>query len=439
MKSKLAGKKILFACVPTDGHFNPLTGLAKYLKSVGCDVRWYASGIYADQLERLDIPYCPYVKALDINGNNIHERVPELKNAAGLQKGLLYQKHLFAGRALEYFEDMKNIYESFPFDLVICDNLYTPIPLVRYEMRIPVVAVGVIPLAADSIDTAPYGTALPPAENEQMRTQYAGMYQQRLETNKEHITMFTSILDRFKIPYRPASLPDILIRASDLYIQIGTPEFEYDRSDLGSNVRFAGALMPYAAVKTRAPWTDERLKQYQKIVLVTQGTIESDVTKLLEPTLRAFENTEVLVIATTGGNGTDQLRAKFTAENLIITDFIPFDDVMPYASVYITNGGYSGVMLSIKHQLPMVAAGQYELKNEICARLGYFKYGIDLKTEKPAEEAIYLAASEIIANPEYKINVARLSAQFKRYNANELCEKYITELIDTYRYTHMDA
>jgi UDP:flavonoid glycosyltransferase YjiC (YdhE family) len=34
-------KKILFASIPYDGHFNPLTGLAVYLKSKGHDVRWF--------------------------------------------------------------------------------------------------------------------------------------------------------------------------------------------------------------------------------------------------------------------------------------------------------------------------------------------------------------------------------------------------------------
>ena len=44
------GTRILFASVPADGHFNPLTGLAVHLKELGCDVRWYTSDIYADKI-----------------------------------------------------------------------------------------------------------------------------------------------------------------------------------------------------------------------------------------------------------------------------------------------------------------------------------------------------------------------------------------------------
>jgi hypothetical protein len=32
--------KILFANIPADGHFNPLTPLAVHLQSLGHDVRW---------------------------------------------------------------------------------------------------------------------------------------------------------------------------------------------------------------------------------------------------------------------------------------------------------------------------------------------------------------------------------------------------------------
>jgi hypothetical protein len=39
----LKAKEILFASFPADGHFNPLTGLAVYLKNLGCEVRWYTS------------------------------------------------------------------------------------------------------------------------------------------------------------------------------------------------------------------------------------------------------------------------------------------------------------------------------------------------------------------------------------------------------------
>ena len=150
---------------------------------------------------------------------------------------------------------------------------------------------------------------------------------------------------------------------------------------------------------------------------------------MLVPGLEAFKNSNVLVVCTTGGSQTEQLRKQYPQQNIIIEDFIPFDDIMPYADAYITNGGYGGVMLGIEHRLPMVVAGINEGKNEICARIGYFQYGVNLKTETPTASQLYTAVNEVLRNPVYKKNIVQLGEEFDRYNPNELTVKYVEELI----------
>ena len=157
--------------------------------------------------------------------------------------------------------------------------------------------------------------------------------------------------------------------------------------------------------------------------------MEKDIEKILVPTLRAFKDSAVLVVATTGGNGTAELRERFPDANFIIEDFIPFNDVMPYADVYITNGGYGGVMLGIENKLPMIVAGLHEGKNEICARVGYFKLGINMRTEKPTPEKIKQAAERIFDNNEYKINVSMLCSEFSAYDTHKLFGHYVDELL----------
>jgi len=211
--------------------------------------------------------------------------------------------------------------------------------------------------------------------------------------------------------------------------QNGTPGFEYYRSDLGKNIRFIGSLLPYQSKKQTTAWADERLNRYEKIVVVTQGTVEKNIEKILVPTLEAFKDTDVLVIATTGGSGTAELKKRHPQGNLIIEDFIPFGDIMPYADVYITNGGYGGVMLGIENQLPLVVAGIHEGKNEINARIGYFELGINLKTEWPKPEQMKKAIDEVIANKKYKENIIKLAKEFSNYHPNELCAQYISEVL----------
>jgi UDP:flavonoid glycosyltransferase YjiC (YdhE family) len=157
--------------------------------------------------------------------------------------------------------------------------------------------------------------------------------------------------------------------------------------------------------------------------------VETDVEKILVPTLEAFKNTDVLVVATTGGSQTEKLKNSYPEPNIIIEDFIPFEDVMPYADVYITNGGYGGVLLSIQNELPLVVAGVHEGKNEINARVGYFKLGINLKTENPTAAQLQKAVEEIFENPVYATNVSQLNKEFNEYDPNSLFADHVASLL----------
>lgn len=426
-----AGTKILFACFPADGHFNPLTGLAMHLKEKGCDVRWYVSDHYAPKLKRLGIAHYGFKKALDVNANNIEEIFPDRAQHKSQVKKLVYDMiHAFILRGPEYFEDIKKIQEEFDFSLMIADIAFTGIPFVKEKLNVPVISVGVFPLTETSRDLPPAGLGLTPSQS------FFGRRKQDLLRFIADNFLFAKpnrvmrdVLGAYGIDSEGLNLFDLNIKKANLFLQSGTPGFEYKRSDLGENIRFVGPLLPYAKKKEHRLWYDVRLQKFDKVVLVTQGTVEKDIHKLIVPALEAFKNTDYLVIVTTGGSKTKELRELYPDENFIIEDFIPFEEVMPYADVYISNGGYGGVLLAIQHKLPMVVAGVHEGKNEICARIGYFKLGINLKTENPSADQLLTSVQQITANPIFIDNIARLTGEFRQYDPNELCESYVAELI----------
>jgi UDP:flavonoid glycosyltransferase YjiC (YdhE family) len=432
VQQQLKGKKILFATTPGDGHFNPLTGLAKHLQGLGCDVRWFTSDYYTRQLEKLGIQHYAYEKTLNLTGDNIDDYLNRRSITDMIEKLNFDVEHLCIARAPEIYADVAKINESFPFDILIADNGVTAVPLIRAGLNKLVVTIGVVPLVEDTPELGPIGMAMPPATDEATLAEYAEIRDQAVNVLfKRVVDMYGDILNEFGVKHERSMFTNQMVKLTDLYLQIGSPGFDYKRSQTSDNVRFIGALLPYKPeVKEHDCWFDERVNQYQKVVLVTQGTVEKDTTKLTEPTLEAFKDTEVLVIATTAGSNTDALREKYRdSNNIIIEDYIPFNEVMPYAHVYITNGGYGGSLLSINHRLPMVAAGLHEGKSEICARIGYLGYGINLNTETPTPKAIHKAAEEIMNSEVYKHNMIRLYHEMNNYNAKELCTQYIAELL----------
>jgi MGT family glycosyltransferase len=431
-KHQFAGKRILFATVPGEGHVNPLTGLAIHLQKKGCDVRWYTSMRFADQMLRLDIRHYPFVKALDANATNIEALFPARSRITSTVEKINFDMiHIFSERSKEYYEDIKDIHRTFPFDMMIADSMFTAIPFVKEKMKIPAVAVGVIPLSENSKDLAPYGLGLTPANTRYEKIKHSVLrFLSDKVMMKKSIKVYSNILKKNGINKKDSNLFDFLIKNASLVLQSGTPGFEYYRSDIGKNIRFVGPLLPYAAENKRATWFDERIKDYKKIVLVTQGTVEKNINKLIVPALEAFKNTDVLLIVTTSGEQTMELREKYNGDNIIIEDFIPFQDVMPFTNAFVTNGGYGGVLLSIRHGLPIVAAGIHEGKNEICARIGFFKYGINLNTETPTSVQLRVAVEEVMEKDIYVKNVRKLSKEFELYNANELSTGYIGELLN---------
>jgi len=429
------GKKVLFACVPADGHYYPLTGLAMHLKSIGCDVRWYTGALYKTKIEALGIPYYGFEKAMDFNPERFDQDFPERAKINNVIGKLNFDMiNVFIKRGPEYYADIQQIHAEFAFDIMIADIAFSAIAFVKEKMNIPVIAVSVFPLVETSKDLGPAGLGMTPAKS------FFGK-------RKQDLLRFASDKILFRKPYQvmkqifnsygiqpDGNVFNTNVRKSSLVLQSGSPSFEYKRSDLGKNIRFAGALLPYTKKNQQIPWFDKKLQQYKKVILVTQGTVEKEVNKLLIPTLEAFKNTNYLVIATTGGSNTAELKARFNQPNIIIEDFIPFNDVMPHCDVYITNGGYGGVMLAIENNLPMVVAGVHEGKNEINARIGYFKLGENLKTEMPTVAAIRTAVEKVLADKSYKHNVHQLKCEMSQYDPNLLVEQYVEELVAEGRY-----
>lgn len=428
----MASRKILFANVPVDGHFNPLTELAVYLKNQGHDVRWYAGDAFERKLERLGIPRFPFKEAKEINQFNIDQHYPErTRLKAGVKKLQFDLKYFFVFRAEEYFKDISHIHEEFPFEIMVCDASFTAMQLVRRKLNALVVSVGIIPLMQASKDCAPYGLGLTPSKSLVGRMKQSVL---RLLTRefvfKESMQEYNKVLARYGVPPAKGVLFDVPFSEANLYLQSGVPGFEYQRSDVAANVRFVGALRSYkdpAKVSASPPWLS-RLDGSRRVVLVSQGTMEPDHSKLIHPALEAFKDSDYLVLVATGFHHTEALRQKYPQQNIIIEDFMDFDVVMPKCDVYLTNGGYGGVLLSVEHALPMVCAGINEGKNEICSRVGFFNIGIDLKTENPSPAALKEAVERIIHERSYKTNIEKLRSEFASYDSCRLCEMYILQL-----------
>ncbi|MBO0952581.1 glycosyltransferase [Fibrella forsythiae] len=425
-------QRILFATMPLDGHFNPLTGLAVHLQQLGHDVRWYVGGPYGDRVRNLGLHHYPIVKAQFVNQTNIDEIFPErtvLKNPIARLRFDIDQ--FFLRRGPEYVEDIRAIYLEWPFDLIVYDCACVGGLLVQQLLSVKGVSMGIIPLS-ESDDYVPVsGLGLQPATSA-LGQIIQGLVRRFVQNVlfKPSNKLYNQLRLQLGLPPEQGFVFDSLIRKADLYLQSGVPGFEFPRQQISPTIRYVGSLLPHRSGKVGSFGLAECTLHYKHVVLVTQGTFECDPEKIIVPTLEVFKNDpDTMVIVTTGSSGTAELRHRYPQTHIIIEDFIDFNVVMPYVSVYVTNGGYGGVMMAIQHKLPIVVAGIHEGKNEIAARIAYCRVGINLKTETPKPVQIQRAVRRVLADPLFKNQVRQLSHEFSQYQPNELAAGHIHALM----------
>jgi len=426
----MPSKKILFACIPADGHFNPMTKLAMHLKNKGNDVRWYTGNAYKSKLEQMEIPYIPFQKAKELKVSELDEVYPERKKLKGISHIKFDIINLFINRMKDYYQDVKELRESFTFDLLVFDNTF-PGTIIKDKLNIPVVGIGVVPLALSASDIPQYGLGHQPATN------FLGKRKQnfiKLMAEKfifqETREAYNQLLESLKLPKENHNIFDIAPINSSIFLQNGIPEMDFPRHFIPESIKYVGALETWTKKQDRKnkDWR-HILDLSKKTILVSQGTVEKNNKKLTIPTLEAFKDSDYNILVATAYNDTRNLRKLYPQNNIYIEDFISYDTVMPLVDIFITNGGYGSTMLSLKNALPMIMAGVNEGKNEICARIHYCGLGIDLKTERPRIISLQQAVLKILNSDTYYKKIKEVQKKLHSYDTLNICEEYIMKLL----------
>ena len=419
--------RILFASMPADGHFNPLTGVAAHLADRGHDVRWYAGTEYGAKLDRLRMRWFPYRRAVEVMASNLNDMFPERADLKGPRLISFDLDKLFVSQVEEHFQDLVDIRQEWHFDTMVCDGAFYAEQLVAESLHLPVFAVGLTMVMPDAQGPPPF-FGLRPAGTPVGRLHHALVRRLLSSGMKAGTTHYNQILARHGIaPIRPDGFPhEPMLRTTRVFLN-GSPGLEFPGYRPLPNAEYVGPLVP--ARRAGGPDTalpDVVLDSSRRVVAVSQGTVDNgDPGKLIVPTIEALKDSEYVVVATTAGADTAALGARFPEPNVVIEDYIDYDDLFPHVDVFVTSGGFGSNLSAFLHGIPVVGAGKREGKNDINARVGYNKLGIDLRTERPRPTAIRRAVRTVLNDPTYATNVADLRAQLQGYDPTETIENAI--------------
>ena len=138
----------------------------------------------------------------------------------------------------------------------------------------------------------------------------------------------------------------------------------------------------------------------------------------------ALKDSNFQIIVATGAINTEGLRDTYHQPNIVIKDYLDFNSVLPFTDLYITNGGYGGVIMSLRYGVPILCAGVTAGKNDVNAHVRYFKVGVDLKTDKPSEVRIKKGVARVFSNG-YAENARRIQNILESYEPNKIIENYV--------------
>jgi len=391
--------RFLFATMPIVGHVAPIAPVARELVNRGHEVTWYTSKHFEDKITATGATFAPLVSPIDFGDGEYSKHFPGRDQYQGLRQVAFDFEHAFVGSVEGYVRDLRALVTSFTPDALVVDPAVAAGVIMSVVDNVPTATINITVLSLEDAYQAPFGLGLPPSSSLLGRLRNKALYPVIDHVIFRRVNRAYAALARQHdwpyYPFRP--------KATDfLFIQPSVESFEYPRAVTAPQVHFVGPLMPELPPDSQRPdwWADlEAAKESgRSVVLVTQGTIATDPTELIEPTLRAMEFEDVFVIAA----GADPTAMSDIPANARVERFVSFGPLMALVDAYVTNGGYGGVTIALANGVPLVSGGTTEDKAEVGGRVAYTGVGINLKTNRPTAEQLRTAIFSVLRDPSYR-------------------------------------
>ncbi|KKY32820.1 putative udp-glucuronosyl udp-glucosyltransferase [Diaporthe ampelina] len=376
--------QILFVCHPLTGHITPALRVASELRRRGWPVSFLGPTTHQHRISASGVDFMPLQGEADIDDllyyspDNPEPPVPAYHSLLWYERALVdVEKHCLEPIPAQWRclkEALVSLQERRPGlpVVVVSEAFFHGILPLYFGAALPdgvkqpnTLCLSVTPPAIRSVDLPPFGYPLPFSQSPEGRarnSQAWGIFGEETSSLKRLFEAKLAEAGATRFPPGPI-LQGVNYTIHDAILQIGVPSFEYPRSDWPKQFQFLGFLPLGAPPPNGYPnlpgWWGELTSTEKKVVVVAQGTVETDPNDLIIPTIEALrERDDVLVAAIMGRKGA-ALPADFEVpRNALVTDYLHYDAVLPHADVWVHNGGYGAITHGIAHGVPMVVAGE---------------------------------------------------------------------------------
>ncbi|KAM0246430.1 hypothetical protein ACHAP5_004744 [Fusarium lateritium] len=422
---------LVFAATPVDGHTNPLIRIAEDLVRRGFEITFIGGDQFESAITSIGARHVTVGPLFNAKIMAEREAIP-----AGVPRLLYDIRHIFTGQTPDRWRILKEVLEDIRAKdlhrevVIMPETCFTGANLISlgaplpkgYTTRPKVVNLHPIPYMGTSIDTGPFGPGLPPDSTESGRARnhvinqmmVGGPFAEVIAHQEQVLKGLgaTEILEP-QIPFHHWML------MHDMTLQLCPPSLEYSRSDMPSNVKFAGCATPKPIpVDFVYPsWWEDVKRGDRRIVAVTQGTIARDATNLIIPTIEALSDRDDLLVH------------RHPFQNRVI-DYLPYDVLLPHASVFVMNAGYGGFLHGVTNGVPLVLAGETEDKPEIAMRGEWSGVAVNLRTGRPTPELVRAGVERVLEDDGFMKRVLEIKAENEAMKYFDFIENQILSIGD---------
>ncbi|SIS00251.1 UDP:flavonoid glycosyltransferase YjiC, YdhE family [Williamsia sterculiae] len=417
----------MVAAPPVHGETAPVLQMGAELVTRGHDVTALVGTAFADAARHTGAHVVTLTGAADFDVRELAARPDRVALKPGPVQMNWDFIHGFAAGIVEQHEAIQRMLDDDP-DLVVLSNLLFmgcwPVALGASGHRPRRwVAVAANPLLIGDSATTVMGPVPGLAGDELARANSTA--------NEQFEAMFTPTRDAVQRAVgqlgatdQVPGLPGAFYSLPDAVAALTVHEFDFPRVAPPDSLHYAGILPPRTPTGAITPswWAD--LDTDTPVVVVTQGTVANeDLNELVVPTLASLAEEEVVVVAALGRDpaslGIDP------PANARVADYLPFDELLPRASVLVTNGGFGATQHALACGVPVVVAGATEDKAMVAAHVAHHAVGIDLGTQTPTREQLATAVRDVLRDGSYHRAAQRLRVAYSDADAAATVESLV--------------
>ena len=376
--------KIAFFCIPAHGHTNPTLEVVKELIHQGYEVRYYS---YECMREKIESTGAEYISCDD------YDFEQKLTPADGkrIAEDMSFAIEILVNSTLAMDAALLVQIKQWDPDCIVADSMALWGKLIAKKLNIPFVS---------STTTFAFNKDSAKVMQGSLKDLFKILIQ--MGKAQKHIKRLQ------ENGYDIKNVIEIIQNDNDTNTIVYTsPEFQPYSDTFSDKYVFVGPSI--------RPTNDVFEKAREKLVYISMGTVNNDMTTFYKNCIDALKDSDYQVVLSVGSQVDIRQLEEYVTKSESKAQFyvLPYVDqiaVLEKADVFLTHCGMNSVSEALYSKVPLVMYPQTNEQKGVAFRVNELGAGMYLSGDSISD--IQIAVKELLQRPEYKEQAAVISDSF---------------------------